>query len=175
MKKRTILILTLISIVAMVAGTAMAPLTGRSIRFLGAQFTPGKGAVFLFEYTGKITKSELNAAFAYGNGGDPLKPHCVDKKDVSQIRCTVSNVNNYNEVMISIIGLGFWASVPAPVGPCIGFIISDGSLAEYIPWTAPHLPSGYTREDHLAGWEAHGFIVLNRCVRDDSMFRRIPL
>ena len=170
MKKRTVLILTLISIVAMVAGTAMAPLTGRSIRFMGAQFTPGKGAVFLFEYTGKITKSELNAVFAYGNGGDPLNAHCVDKKELSQIRCTVSNVNQYNEVMLSIIGQGFWANVPERVGPCLGFIITDANwtLVEYIPWTAPRLPSGYTHEDHLADWEAGGFIVVNRCVRDTT-------
>ena len=171
MKKRTILIFTLISILAMVAGSAMTSNAPRSIRYLGAQFTPGKGAVFLFEYTGTFTKSDLNTAFAYGNGGDPLKAHCVDKKDVSQIRCNVSNVNKYNEVMISIIGQGFWASVPEPVGPCLGFIVTDANwdLVEYIPWTAPNLPPGWSHADAFAAWEAAGVIFLNKCVRDTNL------
>ena len=61
MKKRTFLILTLISIIAMVAGTAMTSNAPRSIRFVGAQFIEGKGAVFHFETTGE---------FKHTSGGD---------------------------------------------------------------------------------------------------------
>ena len=112
MKKRTILILTLISIVAMVAGTAMAPAEGRSVRYLGARFVSGKGPVFLFEYTGNISKAELRSAHAIGSNGMALNAHCVDKKDVNQIVCTVAGSKKYSDVELYFMGQGFWASVP---------------------------------------------------------------
>ena len=120
MKKRTILFLSLISIFVMVAGTAMAPAGGRSISYAGARFVGGKGAVFLFDITGVFTQQDLKTAFAYGNGGDPLDVSCVLKEELSQIACTVKNVTRYSEVLINIIGQGFWATVPEA---CRGFSV----------------------------------------------------
>lgn len=120
MKKRAFLILALISIVVMLAGTAAAPMASRSISFLDARFVPGKGVVFLFETTGVFTKSDMNTAFAYADGKS-LDIDC-HMKDNSQIACTVALINQYagQSVVVGLIGQGFWATVPGTV-TCYGF------------------------------------------------------
>ena len=52
----------------MVAGTAMAPQTSRSIQFQEARFVSGKGVVFLFSTTGSFSNAELKTAVAYTGG-----------------------------------------------------------------------------------------------------------
>ena len=178
MKKRTILILTLISIVAMVAGTAMSNHGSNSIRFAGARFIGGKGAVFLFDYTGTISKSDLQAAFAYGNGGDPLKVHCVDKKEMMQIRCTVSGVNRYTDITLNIAGQsGGVLSVPKPKSasiPCLGFEVSearhDSNLGAW-SWEEVTNYGGHgSASAFFTYWEGEGHVFSNKCVTDASLF-----
>lgn len=122
MKNRLSLLLMLISMIVMVIGTAIAPHAPRTIHFLEARFVEGKGAVFLFEITGKFTQQEMKEAFALGNGVDPLSVHCVIQNEKSRIACTVKDVNRYNSVVVNIIGLGFWADVPKKE-PCLGIAI----------------------------------------------------
>ena len=170
MKKRTILIFTLISILAMVAGSAMTSNAPRSIRYLDSRFINGKGAVFLFETTGEFTKQDMKTAFAYGNGGDPLNAHCVVQADKSRIACTVSNVNKYDEVMLSILGQGFWASVPRPK-ECLGFTFTraDWDVVGADPWLYDYYGLG-SADAFFAYYEGFGWIFPNKCVTDASLF-----
>lgn len=131
MKKRMFIILVLISIIAMVAGTAAAPLKSRSIKLASTQFIQGKGVVFLFDTTGKFTKSDLNTAFAYA-GENSLDVDCNIKEGKDQIVCTVALVNQYvgKSIVVGLIGQGFWTTVPARPAPtastCYG-------IHDYIP------------------------------------------
>jgi hypothetical protein len=112
MKKRLVRIFMLISVLAML-GIAAAPFEARSIRLLESRFVPGKGVVFLFETTGTYTNSELASAFSYG-GGQSLDVYCKVKNGANQISCMVKLVNEYanQEIMVSLVGQGFWVNVP---------------------------------------------------------------
>lgn len=138
MKKRMTIILTLISIIAMVAGTAAAPLESRSIKLVSTQFIQGKGVVFLFATTGKFTKSDLKTAFAY-TGGDSLSMDCKIKDGEDQIVCTAALVNQYvgKSIMVGLIGQGFWTTVPAKPAPaptCYGLYDFFDMNGDIVPW-----------------------------------------
>ena len=176
MKKRTFLILTLISIIAMVAGTAMTSNAPRSIRFVGAQFIEGKGAVFHFETTGEFKQSDMKTAFAYGNGGDPLNVHCVVQSEKDRVACTVKDVNRYSSVLINIIGQGFWADVPQRPA-CLGFSMqhTSGGDATFVSYSwqfgkavDEQTTIPITAEEFMVILEQHGWNILNKCVTDPS-------
>ena len=178
MKKRTNLLLALLSIVIMLASTAMTSNAPRSIRFIGAQFIEGKGAVFHFETTGEFKQSDMKTAFAYGNGGDPLNVHCVVQSEKDRIACTVKDVHRYNNVLINITGLGFWADVPSKPA-CLGVaILAEGKEEAWI------IPNGSEIFKEIqGGWEPitleqfleeiNGTIV-NDCVTDLGRFFEEP-
>ena len=136
MKKNTVLVLALISILTMVAVTAMAPQTSRSIQFQEARFVSGKGVVFLFSTTGSFSNAELKTAVAY-TGGQSLNTHCVVKNGMHKIACTVKLINQYvgQDVVIYLLEQGFWSTVPEKIYPCIGFTFfrsADPSTQYYV-------------------------------------------
>ena len=113
MKKRMVLALTLIAIVSMVAATAAAPMASKSVTLTGTRFVDGKGTVFTFQTTG-LNKADLNSAFAYASG-NPLDTYCKMRAE-GIVVCTVKDINRYagQQVLISLAGFGFWATVPTP-------------------------------------------------------------
>lgn len=163
MKKRTILILTLISIFAMVVGTAMAPVAGRSLQYLGSIFIEGKGAVFSFAYTGDVRQKDVADAYALVRGAT-LDAHCVVKADIGEIRCTVKNVNKYDTVNLVLMGQGFYADVPKP--QCFGFLMEAPENYSYDWFYVPYNFSGlpYSIEYARNALENLGFALLDNCV-----------
>ena len=116
MKKRTLLILALISIIVMVAGTAMTNnASAYTLIYLGAHLS-GKQMVFVFSYEGSVPNSVLKSASAVGIGGNSdggVTLHCVRQEEKKQIRCTVGKALHYNYIHLY---LGYtsvgWAPVP---------------------------------------------------------------
>ena len=112
MKARTIRVLLLISLLVFIIGTAAAPMKdGKTAKLLETRYIPGKGVVFIFEVSG-LNKGDLNSASAYA-GGNALSTHCRFKDD-GNVACTVKDINKYvgQSVMVSLVGQGFWATVP---------------------------------------------------------------
>lgn len=153
MKKRMVLILSLISIFLMVAGTAAVPLKSRSIHLTETRFIQGKGVVFLFATTGEFTKSDLDTAFAY-SGGQSLDVNCNIKNGMDQIACTVKLVNQYagQDIVVGLIGQGFWTTVPEkpeciPVSPVTGYFESQQLGTQAIAFTSG-FPGGSSPENY---------------------------
>ena len=139
MKKRTILILSLISILVMVAGTAMTHNGGRSLGYPTVSLS-GKQVVFTFNYTGDFSNAELKNAYAFGIGGDGdgnVNVHCVKNADKQQIRCIVGKAIRYNAVTLVLAGIPYQADVPAYTAPaaagCLGLGFIDGN-GQAISW-----------------------------------------
>ena len=177
MKNKLFLLLSLISIMAMLVGTAANPLESRSISLAEVRFVQGKGVVFLFDITGKFTKSDLDTAYAYA-GGNSLDVHCVIKKGQDQIACTVHAINQYagQSVLIGLLGQGFWATVPYK---CLGFsvVFPFEPTSTYIyawSWFGSLGNWGFSSQaEFFAFYESSPFFYIfpNKCVTDASLLQ----
>lgn len=187
MKKRMIIIMTLIAIIAMVAGTAAAPLKSRSFRLVDTRFVNGTGVVFIFSTTGEFTKADMSTAFAYA-GGDSLDTYCEVREDVSQIVCTVFLVNQYvgKDIVVGLLGQGYWTTVPAkPVktgGACLGVAVEEtwvwegggGIFTWYVSFEELNSWGGLNELrqmlDEMVYLEDEFSYTLDLCVTDASLF-----
>jgi hypothetical protein len=186
MQKRTILILSLISILVMVAGTAMTNNGGRSLGYPTVSLS-GKQVVFTFNYTGDFSNAELKNAYAFGIGGvsdGNVNVHCVKNADKQQIRCTVGKAIRYNAVTLVLAGIPYQADVPEyhPTAAlaCLGFFVEGEGYVPFIQYPEGFLDfvesKGYPRTndglmDYLISKAA---VIPDRCVTDASLFVKNP-
>ena len=160
MKKRAFLILTLISILALVGGTASAAMESKSVKLISTQFVDHKGVVFKFETTG-LSKADLNSAYAYA-GGNLLSVDCHQQGD-GIVACTVKDINQYagKEVMISLAGFGFWTTVPGEY-TCYGFYYQLYGLGNDV-----FRPYNALTKGEVMSWEVPDYVTnLNYCVKE---------
>mgnify|MGYP006921593584 CR=1 FL=1 len=180
MNRKLLLFLILISIVSMLAGTAAAPFESRSFHLVEVRFIDGKGVVFLFDTTGKFTKSDLDTAFAFA-GGNSLDAHCVFNQDHDQIRCTVKLVNPYagQSILVGLMGQGFWAIVPEEAARCLGFsYLFEGEGPYYGEYPSQEildeLFGGISLEEfievYIIGGAPPGVTFIDFCVTDPNLF-----
>ena len=161
MKKKTLIVLILISIVALVFGTAASSMGGKRVNLAETRFIEGKGVVFIFEVEG-LTKADLKNSFSSAGSVD-----CKFKDD-GRVACTVQYANQYagQQIPISLAGYGFYADVPAAYN-CFGWantwVDADGLFyTVYGPYG-----TYWTRDDEIA-WSVYAYENFDDLVSNDT-------
>ena len=169
MQKKTLIILTLVSIIALVFGTAAAPMDGKRVNLVESRFIDGKGVVFIFETVG-LTNADLKNAFSSAGS-----VNCKFKDD-SRVACTVKYANQFagQQIAINLAGYGFFAEVPSSKTVCYGsvYTFANGDV-EFWPY------SNSWDIDRELGWASEGLangLLLdhNACVTEPVTYQYIP-
>lgn len=70
--------------------------------------------IFIFQVSGKISKSNLNNGYVQVQGGDDYGLHC-NQIDEDTVQCTTSKKASGKDVVVGFAGSKFWAYVPEQI------------------------------------------------------------
>lgn len=85
--------------------------------------------IFIFQVSGKISKSNLNNGYVQVQGGNDYGLHC-NQTDENTVQCTTSKKTGGENVVVGFAGSKFWAYIPEskPVTDCYNIYDWDDSF-----------------------------------------------
>lgn len=85
--------------------------------------------IFIFQVSGKISKSNLNNGYVQVQGGDDYNLHC-NQIDERTVQCTTSKKVGGKNVVIGFASTKFWTYVPEPkpIAECYNIYDWDDSF-----------------------------------------------
>lgn len=114
MKKFQFRLMVFLSLLAMLASVAAAPMAGTALSLIEVRNDGGGGVIFVFRVTGDFSKSELKG-WVQVQGGDGYGLHC-NQVDDTTVQCTTTKKAGGYNVVVTFGGSTFWTFVPAARG-----------------------------------------------------------
>lgn len=102
----------LLSLAAMLATMAAAPMAASAIALVEVRNDTGGNVIFVFSVEGHFSKSQLKG-FIQVQGMDANFKMSCNQVDDSKVQCTTSKKAGGNNVIVTFGGATFWAYVPA--------------------------------------------------------------
>ena len=99
MKHRFSSVLIVLSLLLALVGVAAAPKAAGNATLIGAGYVEGKGVVFTFHITGKVSKSDMKGS-VHVDGGGNYGLDCV-KVDSETVKCTAPKAVAGNNVTVT--------------------------------------------------------------------------
>lgn len=109
-KKLQLKFMVVLSLLAMTATVAAAPMRAAVITLIGAA-NDGGGVSFTFRVSEPLSKSQLKGGWVQVQGGDSFPLSCVQVDDET-VRCTSSKKAGGQNVVVGFGGSTFWTYVP---------------------------------------------------------------
>lgn len=115
MKKLQFKSMVFVSLLAMLASIAAAPMSGAVITLIEVRNDGGGNVIFVFRVSGGVSNSDLHNGWVQAQGGDGYGLHC-NQVDEETIQCTTSRKAGGQNVIVTFGGSTFWAFVPEARG-----------------------------------------------------------
>jgi len=125
-------LVVLVMLFTSVGAVSAAPKASGSLSLVSVEYVPSVGPVFKFSVEGKLSKSQLRGSL-HVNGGADYKLSC-SQPDKQTVRCTASKQIEGVDVVVSLGGSTFWASVPSNRGYCYGIYDWTENMDGWTQW-----------------------------------------
>lgn len=123
MKNRFSVVLIVLSLLVALVGVAAAPKAPGAVTLIGAGYVEGKGVVFTFHITGKVSKSDMKGGVTVDGGGN-YGLDCV-KVDSETVKCTAPKGVAGHDVTVTWGGSTFWTHVAGIPDPKFCYSVYD--------------------------------------------------
>lgn len=161
MKKKTIFLLTLISILGLAFASAAAP--AKTASLAGVEFVQGKGLVLTFNVAGKFSPADLKGSlYVYGHKSYPLDCAFKDNQDNTSVACVGGDgLREYagKGALARLAGLGFYITIPEPGYFCtfgqatkviFRVTLADGTVVDILTGVTGEMGKSYQNFEHFA-------------------------